>query len=334
MSGLTITRIGPADIGILRDALPSFRFEPLSHLPYLKRAQAEEYWMDQIGEEVADGSSVAFVARVSDRIAGLALYTESPWDTHVIGRRISALKYLAAEPESSLGKNVVEALLRETVGHAAKRGFECLTAKVYARDTATTHALERNGFLLMDTLLVFLFDSNRTPLDKVIAPASVDGLSTRLATSEDMAELLPIAEKTFAHHFGRYHADPRIPPGTATEVYREWVRSSFRGWADSIVVAEVDGKIAGFAIWKNPSDLEVKHALDIAHVSIAGVHSDFFGRGIFTSLAYEGMRMLQGVASHIEGATHINNYPVHRAWLKLGWRITGARHSFHKWLTP
>jgi hypothetical protein len=49
-------------------------------------------------------------------------------------------------------------------------------------------------------------------------------------------------------------------------------------------------------------------------------------------LAFDGMRMAQNVANHIDGPVHVSNYPVQRALQKLGWRIAGARHSFHKWL--
>ena len=36
-----------------------------------------------------------------------------------------------------------------------------------------------------------------------------------------------------------------MPAGTATRIYTEWVRSAFQGWADWILVAEMDDKIAG-----------------------------------------------------------------------------------------
>src|SRR5438046_7488728 len=146
MSGPIIGKIDPAQIGVLREALPRFRFKPLSHLPYLKRAQVECYWMDEISEAVTDASSATFVASVSDRIVGFAIYAESPWDTRVIGRRIATLKHLAADVEHSSRQTVIAALAEKTTRHAAKSGIECLTAKVHPRDTATIHALEQNCF--------------------------------------------------------------------------------------------------------------------------------------------------------------------------------------------
>ena len=44
------------------------------------------------------------------------------------------------------------------------------------------------------------------------------------------------------------------------------------------------------------------------------MHPDYFGRGLFSSLTYEGMRRLPelGRVDRIEGPTHVNNYPVQR----------------------
>jgi dTDP-4-amino-4,6-dideoxy-D-galactose acyltransferase len=334
MSRPIIQRIDPAQVGILKEVLPRFRFKPLSHLAYLKRAQVENYWMDEISEAVADASSAMFVAKVSDRVAGFGVYAESPWDTRVIGRRIGAIKHLAADAEDSSGGNVVQALVEETVRHAAKCSIECLTARVHPRDTATIHALERNGFLLMDTLVDYVFDFSRTPFDRVIAPRRTSGLSTRLGTPADLPEILEIAERAFKDHFGRYNADPRMPPGAAKDVYREWARSSFSGWADWVIVAEVRGRIAGYAIWKKASALEIKHGIDVLHCNLMAIHPHFVGRGVFAALTYDGMRMFREYANHVTAPTHVVHRAVHLVVFELGWQISGARHSFHKWLTP
>jgi hypothetical protein len=44
------------------------------------------------------------------------------------------------------------------------------------------------------------------------------------------------------------------------------------------------------------------------------------------------MEKLRSSADWIEGPTHIGNHAVQRGYLRLGWRIAGAQHSFHKWL--
>jgi dTDP-4-amino-4,6-dideoxy-D-galactose acyltransferase len=326
-----IARLDLAAIDDLKETLPRFAHKPLAHLPYLKRDQVEAYWLDDIARELADESSIAFVSRDSKIIEGFVCYSDLPWDTKVVGHRIAGLKYLA-EIDHARDSDALDRLLDEVIRTAASRGTECLTCKVPPLHFTAIHALERHGFLLMDTLLDFLFDFSRAPLESVSLPKRLTGLRVRLATPEDLPEVLAVNEKAFVNYFGRYNSDPKLPLGTGAKVYDEWVRSSLGGWADWILIAEVDGKIAGYGIWKKASAPELKHSLDIAHYNLAGIHPDFFGRGLYTVLALEGTRRAQSFANHLDGPVHVSNYPVHRALQKLGWKITGVRHSFHKWL--
>ena len=326
-----VSRLDLAAIDDLEKTLPRFAHKPLAHFPYLKHDQIDAYWLDEIKRDLADESSVGFVARVSDLIEGLVFYSDSPWDTKVIGRRVGILKHLAVADSSSHSK-VLDDLIEEVIRHAASRGIECLTCKIQPLQFRAIHALERHGFLLMDTVLDFVFDFSRTPLESLSIPKRPKGVSTRLARPEDLPEVLALNEKAFANYYGRYNSDPQMPRQAETKVYGEWVRSSFRGWADWILVAELEGTIAGYGVWRKASALEARHSLDIVHYNLAGIHPAFSGRGLYTALALDGMRMAQSFATQLDGPVHVSNYPVHRALLKLGWMITGVKHSFHKWL--
>jgi hypothetical protein len=326
-----IARLDLAAIDDLKNALPRFAHKPLAHLPYFRRDQVEAYWLDEIAWDLAHESSTAFASRAADRINGLVLYTDSPWDTKVVGEPVAIIKYLVGADDTQ-DSRVLDGLLEEVLQHAANRGIHCLMCKVQPLQFGAIHALERHGFLLMDTLLDFLFDFSSASFEKIAPPQPLNGLRVRAANPEDLSELLALTEKAFANHFGRYNADPELRPGTGTKVYQEWMRSSFCGSADSILIAEVDDKIAGYSVWKKASALETKHSFDIVHCTLAGIHPNFFGRGLYTTLTFEGMRMAHKFASHLDGPAHVSHYPVHRAMLKLGWKITGVRHSFHKWL--
>jgi len=325
-----IARLDLASIDELKEALPHFTHKPLPHLSYLKRDQIEGYWLDDIARGLAEQSSTAFVSRAADRINGLVLYGDSPWDTKVIGEPVAVIKYFVGTDADD--SRVLDQLLDEVQRHAASRGIHLLTCKVQPLQFAAIHALERYGFLLMDTLLDFFFNFSRTPFDKISPPQRLDGLQVRLANPEDLSDLLALTETAFAKHFGRYKSDPKMPAGTGTKVYQEWVRSSFTGAADWILIAEVNDQIAGYSVWKKASALEVKHCFDIARCTLAGIHPEFFGRGLYTTLTFEGMRIAQQFANHLDGPAHVSHYPVHRAMLKLGWKLDGVRHSFHKWL--
>jgi hypothetical protein len=328
----TVAELDFAALEDLKESLPRLAHKPLAHLSYLRTAQVEAYWLDEIAQDLADESSLAFVSRRSGCIEGLALCIDSPWDTQAVKRRIAIVKHLAHANNGS-DSNALDDLLTEMTARAARRGVECLTCKVHARDSVGVRALERQGFLLMDTLLDLVFDSSRTPLENIRLPNRPERLHTRLARPEDPPEILALAHKAFANYFGRYHSDPKMPPGTGAKVYDQWVCSGFGGWTDWTVVAQIDGQIVGYSMWKNASALETKHCIDITHCNFGAIHPKFSGRGVYTALKLAGMRIAQSFAKHFDLATHIANYPVHRGTAKLGWRIAGARHSFHKWLS-
>jgi len=314
----------------LKEALPRFTHKPLPHLSYLKPDQLEGFWLDDIAQDLKNEGSTAFAAYSDDRVNGLVLYGDSPWDTKVVGEPVGVIKYLVGTAEDD--PTVFNQLLDEVLRHAVSRGAHLVTCKLQPLQFAAIHTLERHGFLLMDTLLDFFFDFSRTPFDKITPPQRLDGLRVRLANPEDLPELLALTETAFAKHFGRYNSDPRMPAGTGTTVYREWVRSSFNGGADWILIAEVNSQIAGYSVWKKSSALEARHSFDIARCTLAGIHPKVFGRGLYTTLTFEGMRIAHEFANHLDGPAHVSHYPVHRAMLKLGWKLAGVRHSFHKWL--
>ena len=153
--------------------------------------------------------STAFASYGDDRIKGLVLYGDSPWDTKVVGEPVAIIKYFVATGEED--PRVLDQLLDEVLRHAAGRGVHLVTCKVQALQFAAIHALERHGFLLMDTLLDFFFDFSRTPLDTISTPERFNGLHVRLASPEDLPELLTLTETAFAKHFGRYNQIPKCP---------------------------------------------------------------------------------------------------------------------------
>jgi ribosomal protein S18 acetylase RimI-like enzyme len=244
------------------------------------------------------------------------------------------MKHLAVTRDHRSATEILHELIDELLRGLAKRGTQCVVCKVQPNEFVATHALEQRGFLLMDTLQDFIFDFSRTPMETINIPQPDGELKIRRAKDGDLPHLMAISEKAFADYFGRYHADPQMPPGTATKIYVEWVRSAFQGWADWILVAELDHKIGGYGLWRKAVKTEEKNSLSIAHYDLGATDPEFRGRGLRTALTLEGMVIARDCAQYLIGPVHVSNYPAQHTLHKLGWRISGARHSFHKWLQP
>jgi ribosomal protein S18 acetylase RimI-like enzyme len=327
-----IARLDSAAINDLREALPRFVHTPLAHLQHLNSDQRRAYWLGEITQSLADKSSIAFGSLVSGTLNGFVAYNDSPWDSQITGRRIGTVKHLAVTADNRAGADILHELIDELMRSLTDRGTQCVICKAQPDELVTIHALQRHGFLLMDTLLDFVFDFSRTPMEEIDLTGRDAQLKIRRAKAGDLSDLMAISEKAFSSYFGRYHADPQMPPGTATKIYIEWVRSAFHGWADWILVAEVDGKIAGYGLWRKAFATEDKSSSGIAICDIVAVDPEFHGGGLGTALMVDGMAVARDFAQYLIGPVHVSNYPVQRTLQKLGWRIAGAKHSFHKWL--
>ena len=301
-----IARLDVTAINALREALPRFAHLPLVHLPHLSLDQRLAYWLDEISQSLAEETSIAFGWLVSGRINGFIIYNDSPWDSQIIGRRIGTVNQLAVTRDDPAGVEILRELTSELVQTLADRGTQCVVCKVQSSALAAIHVLEQSGFLLMDTLLDFVFDFSRTPLEKIRFPERDGQLKIRRANATDLPTLFDINAKSFGDYFGRYHADPRIPAGAATSIYTEWVRSAFQGWADWILVAEVDDQIAAYGLWRKALEIEERNSLRVAHYDLAAIDPKFRGRGLWTALMHDGMSIARDCAQYLIGPVHMS----------------------------
>jgi ribosomal protein S18 acetylase RimI-like enzyme len=315
------------------DRVQDFASLPLYASLDYTRSEIESRWRDEIRELLSTEGAVGFIAEISGTIAGLVICAPLSWESPLLGKSMWAIKHISVASQLRDAASVATRLVAEMVRQVAARDADFLLCRAMPSDTTIIHALESNGFLLMDTQLNFVFDcgAHESNSGQQVLPK---GFALRLATVADIEPLAEVAGSSFADHFGRFHADPQIGHAAATRIYQEWIRSCANGWADWIVVAMHGDRIAGYSAWKKPSALDQRHGIRLGHYSIGAVHPDFFGRGLFTALTHAGMEQLCSSADWIEAPTHIDNYAVQRGFLRLGWRIAGAQHSFHKWLKP
>lgn len=311
--------------------LPSVRTRTFAYLPPHVVEGVEAIRMAQVQDILGEPDVCVFAAQDDGAIGALAIAADLPWESEVFKRKCAGIRevLVAAWPDRGM---VVE-LLTATLEFLKSRGVEFVSCKTDTSNVGLVQALQLSGFVLMDTLLEYVYDSSDPPFESVRPPAVDTNLRIRQAGPNDRPELIAIAERAFETHFGRFHADPVIPHSLAVDVYRRWADAAAKGFCNWIWVAEEGNRLAGFSAWKKPSALEERLSLGVGHYSIGAIDPDFHGRGLFQALTYAGMKELynQGYR-YIDGPTHINNYPVQRGYTNLGWKIANARHSFHIWL--
>jgi hypothetical protein len=322
----------PRNLNNIQSVLTASPFKPFRYISKGIESEINHFWFNRITDSLKSDKSQLIEINSGDRLEGFILINDLPWDSRILKTNMACISEFVLNPNCNSKELVAGEVLEKAIAVAKNDGYQFLLCKVYTNDLVAIHALEKAGFLLVDTLLEYEVDFRKTPFNDIHEQNPSEDIIIRFAKMKDELEISELAKAAFANHFGRYHSDPRIPRNLATQVYAEWMHSSLRGYADHFVIADVAGKIAGLSIWKKTSDLEKTLPVRISHYSIGAILPDYFGKKLFSILSFEGMKLLNKESDIIEVSTHINNYPVQRALTRLGWQIGDARHSFHKWL--
>lgn len=217
---------------------------------------------------------------------------------------------------------LVVATLEDGLEFCRTNAIELLVGRCRSDQIDAAQAMERHGFLLMDTVLHYdlaLRDA-RTLRESAL-------VTTRNMIEGETEAVVDVARDTFRHYHGHYHADERLDPDDAVDVYTSWARRSCtdRKVCDLVLVAELAGRIVGFLTMKRVDDSS-------AELPLAGVAADCQGRRVHATLHNAMVRhcSAQGLTRLI-GSTQASNLAMQKNMLRAGWLPTHAEYTFHKW---
>lgn len=185
-----------------------------------------------------------------------------------------------------------------------------VTAKAAIDDIPRIHELERLGFHLIDTSVVFAKERTET----VVLPPSV-----RPARPEDEARVADIAARSFV--WSRFHRDPLIPSATAHRIKQAWASNFFRGArGDACLVVEVEGAVAGFLIALADTD----------HVTTDLIATDpeFQRLGLGRALM-RGIEALYPRTSTFRVPTQLANVASRKLYHAMGYAMVESVYVFH-----
>lgn len=203
------------------------------------------------------------------------------------------------------------ALAAERLAPAQGReGF--VQAKVAVDDLRAAHALERAGFLLIDSNVTL---ETTAPVTAPAASAEI-----RPARPEDAEAVAQLAARAFSR--SRFHLDERIPLAVANALKAEWAGNFFRGRrGDQMTVAVVQGRVAGFLQALLPSGGPLV-------IDLVGVEADCRGRGLGAAM----IAFAQAACGRdkVRTGTQLANAGSLRFYERLGFRFVGAGYVFHR----
>lgn len=215
--------------------------------------------------------------------------------------------------------------LRETIEFCRRNAIDLLVARSRSEHIDAAHAMEESGFLLMDTMLHYDLELRHARQ----LPESVEVCTRKLLGGEEAA-VAAVAYETFTHYNGHYHADRRLDHEDAVAVYTSWAYRSCvePSVCDLVLVAELEGEIAGFLTMKHVDDRS-------AELPLAGVAARYQGRRVHATLHNEMVsRCVANGVTRFIGSTQASNLAMQKNMLRAGWLPTHAEYTFHKWFDP
>jgi ribosomal protein S18 acetylase RimI-like enzyme len=274
-----------------------------------------------------------FQVMENNKIAGICAFTPLPWDSRLFQKKMGMIQFLSITNSAKDPYLVLEKMLAHIIHLAKSKQYAFLLHKCASDNFKVIHSLEDHGFKLESTILNFMFNFHTQDLNQLQISPLPSGFKIRKAEPSDEENLVIVSQKAYDNFFGRYHADERFTKLQATGVYEEWIHSSFHGYADLILVAENQGRIVGYSIWKKNSNEEKKLSNRLSHLSLGAVDPEYSSKGIYNSLLFEGLKALSPDSDLVLIPTQICNYPAQRAYIRLGWRPYDSFHDFHLWLS-
>jgi dTDP-4-amino-4,6-dideoxy-D-galactose acyltransferase len=176
---------------------------------------------------------------MADRFSGLARPpaqtpqpSEAPapveyleWDSRFFGRRIARVR----------GRHLNDNLLANILEWCSAQRIECLYFLAASDDPETIRLAERNAFGFVDI---------RTTFERSLEGLPEEPSGIRPSRPDDLPQLKRITGRGFSD--SRFYSDLHFDRPSCDELYAVWIEKSCQGYADCVLVADFNGKAAGY----------------------------------------------------------------------------------------
>jgi GNAT superfamily N-acetyltransferase len=224
--------------------------------------------------------------------------------------------------KTAKSKNFTWHEIPEILAQSYQNHVQLLIARCTTSDLKTAQELEKQGFLLMDTLVYYEHNLHlkiNITLNKKI--------HIRTILTGEAETVRSLAAESFKGYRGHYHADAKLNVQQCDDVYTSWAYNSCisKDFANEVLVAVLEDKIVGFATLRINDPKEGKVVLN-------GVLPKSQRMGIYRMLIENSLiwSIRQGMKRMII-STQITNIAVQKVWVRVGFHPTSSFYTFHKW---
>ena len=225
------------------------------------------------------------------------------WDSDFFGFRIATVT------DSELTRDT----LGRIVQWCAQERIRCLYLLARGDDRETAELAGGHGFRFVDIRAEYgcSLEGQQDPVQEL-----------RRAMPGDIPALTQIAR--CSHTDSRFYFDGQFPRERCDELYSTWIEKSCRGYAKAVLVAECDGKPAGYVTgnWNGQS----------GQIGLLAVADWARGRGLGRTLVRSALQLFreQGIQT-VKVVTQGRNIESQRLYAQCGFSIASVNIWYHRW---
>ncbi len=229
------------------------------------------------------------------------------WDSDFFGRRIARIQ----------SNRLDGAGLAEIFAWRQAEAVDCLYFLADPNYPESLALAESHGFRLVDLRLTLEWRA------KDQAPETPP--EVRLFQPQDRAALRAIAR--VSHTDSRFYFDGHFAREDCDRLYDTWIDKSCAGYADAVLVADVDGRAVGYMTCSQENGEGV--------IGLVGVHPEYQGRALGKALVTAALAWFvsQGLIQ-VSVVTQGRNVRAQRLYQRCGFLTRSLQVWFHWWNEP
>jgi ribosomal protein S18 acetylase RimI-like enzyme len=305
-----------------------FRFEELETLPSSAYEQVlGKFWCDESIparrvaerrlERIAQSHGIHIAARDRGELVALVCVSESEWDSHHFGIQIGKLECAIISP--GLKTEAILGLVEAVKLQANKSGIRLIFARLPLVNLRVIQAFQTTGAKLTDVLLTMRRCGRNTAVhgrDHTIS----------LAVSKDLPWLRSIAKRAF--RLDHFHADDSLDYDKSSEVYSEWIATSYSRETSGRIFVARDSKSRpiGFVVCRIDG---VVPGTDVGAIDLIGVEPDRMGKGIGSALMCTAIQFFSSRVQSVYVGTQAANAAAIRLYENSGFRNVLTEATLH-----
>lgn len=231
------------------------------------------------------------------------------WDSEFFGYRIAR----------ATTDRLTDDTAKEMIGWCQTNRIDCLYFLGSANDPTTPRVAEDSGFRFVDMRLTFDRFLSRYESDST----ETAGFIRTCRVPDDVRALRSMARVNYRD--SRFFFDPNFPTSLSEMLYETWIEKSCFGYAEIVLVAEIQGEAAGYISCHIPQP-------DRGEIGLVGVAVHHQGRGIGHRLVSASLRWFaeQGV-TRVSVVTQGRNCQAQRLYQRCGFLTRSVQLWFHRW---